>query len=297
MTTAVGTDWAIRAVDLRKAYGAVKAVDGVSFEVAHGEIFGLLGPNGAGKTTTIEILEGLSVPDSGAATVLGLNVAGQAAALKERIGVQLQTAALYPNLTVTELIELFRSFYRRSRPAAELIEALDLGEKRDAQSRYLSGGQRQRLSVALALVNDPELIFFDEPTTGLDPAARRSLWDLIHGLKRDGKTVLMTTHYMPEAEDALRPGGDHGSRQGPGARDRRGAGDDPVQGAERAVRRGAAARRRAPHAPPEREPRGARGRGGVAVHERRSGDDRRAARGDGAAGCRAGQPDDSARDA
>ena len=201
MTKAAGASPVIRAVDLRKTYGTVKAVDGVGFEVAAGEIFGLLGPNGAGKTTTVEILEGLTRPDSGTATVLGLDVTEKAAALKERIGVQLQTAALYPNLTVTELIDVFRSFYRHSRPASEMIEALDLGEKRNAQTRHLSGGQRQRLSVALALVNDPELIFFDEPTTGLDPAARRSLWDLVHGLKRRGKTILMTTHYMPEAEE------------------------------------------------------------------------------------------------
>ncbi|MBA2254778.1 MAG: ABC transporter ATP-binding protein [Chloroflexi bacterium] len=190
----------IQARDLVKRYGELVAVDGVSFEVEQGEIFGLLGPNGAGKTTTVEMLEGLRKPDGGSALVLGLDVARQADVLKERIGVQLQTAALYPLLTVEEVIDLFASFYRRSRPARELIEALDLGERRLAFTRDLSGGQRQRLSVALALVNDPELIFLDEPTTGMDPQARRSLWDLIASLRERGKSVLLTTHYMEEAE-------------------------------------------------------------------------------------------------
>jgi len=185
---------------LTKRYGDVQAVAGVDFDVAPGEIFGLLGPNGAGKTTTVEILEGLRAPDGGEVSVLGVDVSRGADALKPRIGVSLQTAALYPKLTVTEVIDLFRSFYARSRPAADLIEALDLGERRNAQTRVLSGGQRQRLAVALALVNDPELVFLDEPTTGLDPAARRSLWDLVLGLKASGRTVLLTTHYMEEAE-------------------------------------------------------------------------------------------------
>ncbi len=140
------------------------------------------------------------MPDSGSARVLGLDVSRDSAALKERIGVQLQTAAMYPNLTVAETIDLFRSFFSRSRPTADLIEALDLGERRDAQTKVLSGGQRQRLSVALALVNEPEVLFLDEPTTGLDPQARRSLWDVILGLKASGTTVLLTTHYMEEAE-------------------------------------------------------------------------------------------------
>jgi len=190
----------IRVVDLRKQYGEIRAVDGISFEVARGEVFGLLGPNGAGKTTTIEILEGLRVPDGGVATVLGLDVARHAAELKERIGVQLQSAALYPRLTVTELLTLFASFYRRSRPPAELVAALDLGERAKAQTRQLSGGQRQRLSVALALVNDPELVFLDEPTTGLDPQARQNLWDIVRELRERGRTILLTTHYMEEAE-------------------------------------------------------------------------------------------------
>jgi ABC-2 type transport system ATP-binding protein len=185
---------------LHKRYDDIQAVDGVSFEVARGEVFGMLGPNGAGKTTTVEILEGLRVPDSGRALVLGLDVASEAAQLKERIGVQLQTAAMYPNLTVAETIDLFRSFFRRSRTTDDLIEALDLGERRNAQTKVLSGGQRQRLSVALALVNEPEVLFLDEPTTGLDPQARRSLWDLVRSLKAAGTTVLLTTHYMEEAE-------------------------------------------------------------------------------------------------
>jgi ABC-2 type transport system ATP-binding protein len=185
---------------LTKRYGDVDAVAGIDFEVARGEVFGLLGPNGAGKTTTVEILEGLRTPDGGQVDVLGVDVARHADELKPRIGVSLQTAALYPKLTVTEVIDLFRSFYQHARPTAELIDALELGERRNAQTRVLSGGQRQRLGVALALVNDPELIFLDEPTTGLDPAARRSLWELILRLKADGRSVLLTTHYMEEAE-------------------------------------------------------------------------------------------------
>ena len=199
-TSGVAADTVIRVRDLRKSYGDVRAVDGVTFDVRKGEIFGLLGPNGAGKTTTVEILEGLRKPDGGEAQVLDIDVAKNADALKPRIGVSLQTAALYPKLTVVELIDLFRSFYPKSRPTEELIEALGLGERRTAQSRELSGGQRQRLAVALALVNDPELVFLDEPTTGLDPAARRSLWGLVDDLRKGGTTVLLTTHYMEEAE-------------------------------------------------------------------------------------------------
>jgi ABC-2 type transport system ATP-binding protein len=186
--------------DLGKRYGDVVAVDGVTFEVRAGEVFGLLGPNGAGKTTTVEILEGLRTPDTGQVRVLGLDVTKDAAALKERIGVALQTAALYPKLTVQEVLDLFASFYRRTRPVADLLRLLDLTEKRTAQTKVLSGGQRQRLSVALALVNEPELVFLDEPTTGLDPAARRALWDIIESLKADGRSVLLTTHYLEEAE-------------------------------------------------------------------------------------------------
>ncbi|HEY8819386.1 MAG TPA: ABC transporter ATP-binding protein [Candidatus Limnocylindrales bacterium] len=190
----------IRVRGLVKRYGDVRAVDGIDFDVAAGEVFGLLGPNGAGKTTTVEILEGLRVPDGGEAVVLGLDVAKGADLLKPRIGVSLQTAEMYPKLTVVEVIDLFRSFYATARPTDELIDMLGLGERRNARTRELSGGQRQRLMVALALVNDPELIFLDEPTTGLDPAARRALWDLIRDLKAAGRSVLLTTHYMEEAE-------------------------------------------------------------------------------------------------
>ena len=196
----VATGSVIRVRGLVKRYGDVRAVDGIDFDVAAGEVFGLLGPNGAGKTTTVEILEGLRVPDGGEAIVLGLDVAKGADPLKPRIGVSLQTAEMYPRLTVVEVIDLFRSFYATARPTDELVDMLGLGERRNARTRELSGGQRQRLMVALALVNDPELIFLDEPTTGLDPAARRSFWDLIRDLKAKGRSVLLTTHYMEEAE-------------------------------------------------------------------------------------------------
>jgi ABC-2 type transport system ATP-binding protein len=190
----------IEVAGLYKRYGEVQAVDGVSFDVRRGEIFGLLGPNGAGKTTTVEILEGLRKPDSGTVRVLGIDAGMDADRIKERVGVQLQTAALYPYLTVEEVLDLFRSFYTHSRPLDWLIDAVDLGERRHAQTRHLSGGQRQRLSVALALVNEPELVFLDEPTTGMDPQARRSLWDLVLRLREQGSSVLLTTHYMEEAE-------------------------------------------------------------------------------------------------
>ncbi len=198
---AVASDLAIEVRELRKRYGDVQAVDGVTFDVRRGEVFGMLGPNGAGKTTTVEMMEGLRAPDSGEVRVLGLDATRETGALKERIGIQLQTAALYPNLTVAETIELFRSFFRRARPTRELIDALDLGERRDARTKVLSGGQRQRQSVARALVNEPEELIHDEPTTGMDPQARRSLWGLVRGLAAQGTTVLLTTHYMEEAEE------------------------------------------------------------------------------------------------
>jgi ABC-2 type transport system ATP-binding protein len=197
---APGDGMAIRVEDVFKRYGSVQAVNGVTFGVAQGEIFGLLGPNGAGKTTTVEMLEGLRKPDSGRLEVLGIDAARSPDALKQRVGVTLQTAELYPKLTVVEVLDLFRSFYARSLPTDQLIDFLDLGERRKAQTRELSGGQRQRLAIALALVNDPEVVFLDEPTTGLDPAARRSLWDLVQRLQSQGKTILLTTHYMEEAE-------------------------------------------------------------------------------------------------
>ena len=186
--------------DVRKAYGAVKAVDGVSFEVRKGEIFGLLGPNGAGKTTTMEMIEGLHNPDAGTIAVLGLDVRKHAREIKNRIGVQLQTAALYPQLKVMELLRLFTSFFDLHQSVDQVLDDLELGDKRDAQTKTLSGGQQQRLSVALALINDPEVVFLDEPTTGLDPAARQSLWQVIRRMQGEGRTILMTTHYMEEAE-------------------------------------------------------------------------------------------------
>src|SRR5450830_1084101 len=191
----------IRVTDLKKHYGDVKAVGGVSFEVARGEVFGMLGPNGAGKTTTIEVLEGLRPPDSGTVEVFGLDVRKHPESIKQRIGVQLQSVSLYPRLTVTELLDLFGSFFANRVPTQHLIDAVDLGERAKAYSMNLSGGQQQRLSIALALVNDPELVFLDEPTTGLDPQARRSLWDLVKGLQAKGKTVMLTTHYMEEAAE------------------------------------------------------------------------------------------------
>ena len=198
--TTAGADPVIRVRGLEKRYAETRAVDGVSFEVRGGSVFGLLGPNGAGKTTTVEILEGLRAPDAGEVSILGLDAVHHADALKARVGVSLQTAALYPKLTVAELLDLFRSFYGHGRATNELIDLMDLGEKRTTRTAALSGGQRQRLSVALALVNDPELVFLDEPTTGMDPAARRALWDIILTLKGDGRTVLLTTHYLEEAE-------------------------------------------------------------------------------------------------
>ena len=191
----------IRVSDLRKCYGDIKAVDGVSFEVGAGEVFGMLGPNGAGKTTTIEILEGLREPDSGKVEVFGMDVTRHAPSIKQRIGVQLQSVSLYPRLTVTELLDLFGSFFQHRLPTKQLIDAVDLGERAGARSMDLSGGQQQRLSIALALVNDPELIFLDEPTTGLDPQARRSLWELVKSLQSRGKSVMLTTHYMEEAAE------------------------------------------------------------------------------------------------
>ncbi|HET9614324.1 MAG TPA: ABC transporter ATP-binding protein [Candidatus Limnocylindrales bacterium] len=191
----------IRVSGLEKRYGETRAVDGVSFEVPAGMIFGLLGPNGAGKTTTVEVLEGLREADAGIVRVLGVDAVRHPEQLKPRIGVSLQTAALYPKLTVAEVLDLFASFYpRRGRSTDDLIALMDLGEKRSTRTQDLSGGQRQRLSVALALVNDPELVFLDEPTTGMDPAARRALWDVVLGLRAAGHTVLLTTHYLEEAE-------------------------------------------------------------------------------------------------
>ena len=185
---------------LVKRYGDVVAVDGLSFSVQKGEVFGMLGPNGAGKTTTLEIIEGLRVPDAGTVQVLGTDVIAHPSTVKERIGVQLQATALPEFTKVREAVELFAALYRRSRPVNEVIEEFNLEEKADTYTDKLSGGQMQRLSIALALINDPDLVFLDEPTTGLDPQARLNIWGVIEGIKGRGKTVVLTTHYMEEAE-------------------------------------------------------------------------------------------------
>ncbi len=186
--------------DLRKSYGTIEAVRGISFDVAEGEIFGLLGPNGAGKTTTVEILEGLRRADSGSATVAGVDVTRDPRALKERIGVQLQTSAFPLYMTAREVVELFAVCYDREVDALALLAAVDLADRAGQLSEKLSGGQRQRLSIAAALVNEPVVIFLDEPTTGLDPQARRNLWGLVRRIRERGTTILLTTHYMDEAE-------------------------------------------------------------------------------------------------
>ena len=186
--------------DLRKSYGSLEAVRGVSFEIEAGEIFGLLGPNGAGKTTTVEILEGYRTRDGGSVTVLGKDPARAGRAWREQIGVVLQSSAMYQNLTVTESLALFAGYYEQPRRIDEVIELVGLEEKRDGFVRTLSGGQKRRLDLGLALVGDPELVFLDEPTTGFDPQARRRAWDTIASLGELGKTVLLTTHYLDEAE-------------------------------------------------------------------------------------------------
>jgi ABC-2 type transport system ATP-binding protein len=178
----------------------VQAVDGLDLEVARGECFGLLGPNGAGKTTTIEICEGLTAPDDGTVEVLGLNWRTGAGELRQRIGIQLQETQFPDKLTVEETLRLFRSFFKRGISVDKLIETAQLEEKRRSRVGGLSGGQKQRLAMACALVGDPELLFLDEPTTGLDPQARRHLWDLVDRLKQAGRTIILTTHYMEEAE-------------------------------------------------------------------------------------------------
>ncbi|AAW39901.1 MAG: ATP-binding cassette domain-containing protein [Dehalococcoides mccartyi] len=190
----------IQVQDLVKVYGPIRAVDGISFEVKKGEVFGMLGPNGAGKTTTTEIIEGLRDADSGSVTVMGMDVRKQREQIKQLIGIQLQAPALLPLLNVEEILKLFTSFYRNSLPVDKLLEMVALTESRKVLSKNLSGGQQQRLSVAMAMVNNPEITFLDEPTTGLDPQARRGLWSVIEELRAQGKTVFLTTHYMDEAE-------------------------------------------------------------------------------------------------
>jgi len=191
---------ALRVANLRKAFGEVIAVNGLNLEVPAGQCFGLLGPNGAGKTTTIEICEGLTEPDSGVVEVLGRQWSSDGDALRQRLGVQLQDTQLTDKLTVLETVRLFRSFYHQGPAADDVIALVQLEEKRNARVIALSGGQKQRLALACALVGDPQLLFLDEPTTGLDPQARRQLWDLIDTFRKAGKTILLTTHYMDEAE-------------------------------------------------------------------------------------------------
>jgi ABC-2 type transport system ATP-binding protein len=191
---------AISVTGLQKSYGAYEAVRGIDFVIETGEVFGLLGPNGAGKTTTVEILEGYRPRDGGQVSVLGQDPAHAGPDWRQRIGVVLQSGALYPNLTVTEHLELFAGYYERPRDVGQVIEVVGLADKHDARVRTLSGGQQRRLDLGLGLIGDPEVVFLDEPTTGFDPAARRAAWEVIRSLRRLGKTILLTTHYLDEAE-------------------------------------------------------------------------------------------------
>ena len=191
----------IQVYDLRKSYGDLKAVDGISFGVSAGEVFGILGPNGAGKTTTVEILEGMRAPDSGIAVVNGIDVQKDPRAVKKIIGIQLQSSAFFDRLSLAEILDVMASLYHRQIDALVLLRDVELDDRSDALFKELSGGQKQRFSVASTLVNDPILLFLDEPTTGLDPQARRHMWELVQRFKSEGRTVLLTTHYMEEAEE------------------------------------------------------------------------------------------------
>ena len=192
---------ALKVEELVKRYGDVVAVDHLSFSVERGEIFGLLGPNGAGKTTTLEIVEGLQRPDSGRVTVLGLDGATRSREIKARAGVQLQSSSYYEYLTLHEILALLGSFYPRRLPPTELLELVGLADKSRRRVRQLSGGEQQRFALAASLVNGPELVILDEPTTGLDPVSRRDLWALVRQVRQRGATVIVTTHYMEEAEE------------------------------------------------------------------------------------------------
>jgi ABC-2 type transport system ATP-binding protein len=191
---------AISVRDLHKSYGQHEAVRGISFDIPEGEVFGLLGPNGAGKTTTVEILEGYRKRDAGDVSVLGFDPAHAEQSFRERIGVVLQQSQLFANLTVREIHRMFAGYYDHPRNVDEVIDLVGLGEKRDARVKSLSGGQKRRLDLGVALVGDPDLVFLDEPTTGFDPAARRAAWEMIRSLRSLGKTILLTTHYLDEAE-------------------------------------------------------------------------------------------------
>jgi ABC-2 type transport system ATP-binding protein len=190
---------AVEVRGLRKSYDGVEAVRGIDFEIETGEVFGLLGPNGAGKTSTVEILASYRTRDAGSVSVLGVDPAAAATSWRERIGVVPQIGDLFVNLTVIEQLELFAGYYKRPRSAEEVMRLVGLEEKRDARFRTLSGGQKRRLDLGVALVGDPELLFLDEPTTGFDPAARRTAWETIRSLRELGKTILLTTHYIEEA--------------------------------------------------------------------------------------------------
>ena len=190
----------IEVKNLVKKYGDVTAVNGVNFEVEKGEVFGILGPNGAGKTTTVEIIEGLRKPDGGEIVVCGIDAVKETRRTKELIGVLLQATSIYDNIRVKEAVELFGSYYRKSLPVDQILEEVSLTDKRNSTVSSLSGGQKQRLSIGLALVNDPEVLFLDEPTTGLDPQARHNVWRIVEKLRDRGKTIILTTHYMEEAE-------------------------------------------------------------------------------------------------
>ena len=187
--------------ELCKSYGSLQAVDGVSFSVKRGEVFGILGPNGAGKTTTVEILEGMRLPDSGVVRINGIDIRKDPRAVKSLIGIQLQSSSFFERLNLAELLEVFGSLFRRRVDAKALLREVELEDKAKSDFKELSGGQKQRFSIAITLVNDPLLLFLDEPTTGLDPQARRHLWELVKRFKAEGRTVLMTTHYMEEAEE------------------------------------------------------------------------------------------------